>query len=194
MTFQLTSPTAASGVFSECEEHHDCKDTYCTGRRYRYLLKIPTSATNERKCVWVLANPSTATPDKLDPTVRRCVQWSREWGFGWCWVVNVRAWRATHPKTIPPDPRAIGPQNDGYIYNACVMSDLIVCGWGQLGGGRGLEVLDLIRSTKRVPHALKFAKNGAPYHPLYLPGNSKPIAMPASASEIFEAMGGGLEL
>lgn len=179
----------ASGIFSECEEHQDCTAPYCTGRRYRYQLHIPTGVDNNRKCLWVLANPSTATPDKLDPTIRRCVNWSRDWGFGWCWVCNVRAWRETHPGKVPEDPRAIGPTNDTHIYNACLMSDLIVCGWGQLGGARGIEVLELIRSTKRVPHGLKFAKDGAPYHPLYLPNDSKPIAMSESADRIFSALG-----
>ena len=178
MNLGLFNSREPSGVFSECEEHSSCADPYCTGRKYRYVLRYPTGIDNDRKCLWVLANPSTATPEKLDPTIRRCVNWSKLWGFGWCHTVNVRAWRETHPGKVPEDPRAIGPQNDGYIFNSCLMSDLIVCGWGQLGGERGAEVLELIRSTKRVPHALRLANNGAPYHPLYLPNDSKPVAIP----------------
>ena len=182
MTFALTSPRVASGVFSECEEHSPCENPYCTGRRYRYVLQIPTGLDNEFRVLWILANPSTATPDKLDPTIRRCVDWAKRWNFGWCDIVNVRAWRATHPESVPPDPRAIGvgPQNDGYILSRAHKSDLIVCGWGKLGGERGAKVLEMLWQVKKTPHALKLNADGSPVHPLYQPGNARPIPMEES--------------
>jgi hypothetical protein len=145
-------------------------------RRYRYLLRWPTGVDDDRICLWVLANPSTATAERVDPTIRRCINWARNWGYGWMWAVNARAWRETHPRELPNDPKAIGPLNDEWILAAAESSDLIVCGWGKLGGKRGRRVAhDLRRSGVRL-HALRVNRDGSPVHPLYLPGNSVPVA------------------
>jgi hypothetical protein len=152
------------GIFSECD-------------RYRYLLAVPTGETNERIAAFVLANPSTATPDKLDPTLTRCREYARRWGFGWLWVVNVRAWRETDPEKVPADPQAIGPENSTSIVRACLSSELVVCGWGNLAGTLGPQTLQLIRISETVPHALKLNKDGSPAHPLYLRSDAVPFAM-----------------
>jgi hypothetical protein len=174
----LFSSAEPWGSFSDCEEHGlDCEEPYCDGRKFRYVLRYPTGLDNQRNALAVLANPSSATPDKLDPTITRWVNWCRDWGFGWAVVVNCRAWRATHPKSVPPDPRAIGDENDLFIREYAETCELVVCGWGKLGGVRGPVVLDLIRSAGKVPHALRQNKDGSPCHPLYLPASCKPFPL-----------------
>lgn len=145
--------------------------------RYRYLLAYPTALSDERVCLWVLANPSTATAEETDPTVARCIAYSRRWGYGWAWVVNVRAWRETDPRKVPDDPLAVGPNNDFWIKWAALRAHLIVCGWGKLGGERGGDVLRLLREAYVRPHALKLNKDGSPQHPLYLRADLHPIPM-----------------
>jgi hypothetical protein len=144
-----------SAEFSECEEHEQCGDPFCRGRRFRYLLRYPTCCVNDRVCLFILANPSTATPEAMDPTVTRAVGYAGGWGYGWCWVANVRAWRETNPKLVPPDPRAIGPDNE-----------------------RGEYVLELVRSIGKAQNALKLNRDRSPAHPLYLRGDLKPFEMP----------------
>jgi len=168
---------AAWGVFSDCTDGTDCKDPYCQGRPYRYLLAVPTGVDNERIALGVFANPSTATPAELDPTLTRWRNYCRDWGFGWSWTVNVRAWRETNPELVPPDPLAIGPANDRHIVQAALGAELVVCGWGLLGGERGPVALDLIRRAGKVPHALKLTKDGSPEHPRYLRADLKPFPM-----------------
>jgi len=148
---------------------------------YRYTLRIPLPPHARRRiCLFVLANPSTArviggvfTPD---PTVTRCIGYALVLGCGEVIVENVRAWRETDPDKVPPDPLAIGPENDARIRESAFEADIVVCGWGKLGGARGLEVLRALREVCD-PCALKLNGDGSPAHPLYLPDDARPFAM-----------------
>jgi hypothetical protein len=101
---QLFNLRRTLAVFSDCEEHTECTVDACRGRRYRYQLWWPTGLDNDRMCLGIFANPSTATADKSDPTLTRWRNFCRDWGFGWSVTANVRAWRETDPKLLPPPP------------------------------------------------------------------------------------------
>lgn len=149
--------------------------------RYRYFLTWPTMRRrSDARVLFALANPSTATAEQTDPTVARCIDYAERWGFGWCDVVNARAWRGTDPTTLPADPEAVGQFNDAHIWTAALAAELVVCGWGKLGGSQGPSVLRLIRDAGKVPHALRLNKDGSPQHPLYLPGDLQPFPMPVA--------------
>jgi len=169
----LFSGRHPSALFSDCPEHQQCAAA-CKSRLYRYLLRVPTGVDNDRVCLFVLANPSTATPEKLDPTVTRCVGYARAWGFGWCVVVNIRAWRATDPSEVPADNRAVGTINDYVVENEALRADLIVCGWGKLGGDAANDVARRILGSRPL-YALRTNEDGTPSHPLYLPALLKPV-------------------
>lgn len=173
-------------VFSPCAIRHVTCVESCEFRRYRYVLAWPTGVANDQHAVFCLANPSSATADKTDPTVARCIEFARLWGHGWCYVVNARAWRATDPKDVPADPLAIGPDNDAHIYRVCARAEIVVCGWGKLAGARADAMLDLIRSAGKVPHALQLNGDGSPSHPLTrgkrrIPADAVPFAMVGGA-------------
>lgn len=187
----------ARAVFSHCEVHGDSDvqasiggvpvatsacPAACSGRRYRYQLWWPTGAENDSVALGVFANPSTATADDLDPTLTRWRNYCRAWGYGWSVTANVRAWRETNPKLVPDDPQAIGPENDRHLNDLVCGADVVVCGWGKLGGARGPVVLDLIRKAGKVPHALKLNGDGSPAHPLYLASKLKPFPMEDTCS------------
>lgn len=163
----LFSPPARNEcVFSPC-------------RKYRYLLRRVVSPSEPRTtCLWVLANPSVADEYDLDPTLRRCADYTKRWGFHTMAVVNVRAWVETKSKEVPPDPLAIGPQNNDAIIAAAGLASLVVCGWGKLGGERGKRVLALLRDIEVVPHALQLNEDWSPQHPLYLKKSLQPFVMP----------------
>lgn len=148
---------------------------------YRYFLNWPTGMMNERMGLGIFANPSTATETQTDPTVRRWIDYCRRWGLGWAGVCNVRAWRETDPKKVPGDPTAIGPENDKHILEAARAAKIVVCGWGKLGGTRGLHVLRLLQQNGIKRYALKFNADGSPAHPLYLRRDLKPTLMPKIA-------------
>lgn len=58
---------------------------------YRYELRIPLGR-GEGICLWILANPSTAIVSggvfQSDPTVTRCINFAKAWGYGTCIVAN----------------------------------------------------------------------------------------------------------
>lgn len=166
-------------LFSGCTTHwSSCEEQACVGRPYRYVLSWPTGVDNNRVCMFALANPSTASAEQTDATVARCIAYAKRWGFGWCEVVNARAWRATDPKAVPADPEAVGPRNDDIVLSSAESAELVVCGWGKLAGERGPVMLDLIRNAGKVPHALKLNADLSPAHPLYLRADLEPFPMP----------------
>ena len=63
--------------------------------RYRYSLwrKWGPGAT----CMFVGLNPSTADETADDPTIRRCMAFARDWGYGALCMANLFAYRATDP-------------------------------------------------------------------------------------------------
>lgn len=56
--------------------------TWSPCKNYRYTLRRVWRSVDEPRVVtWVLLNPSTADEFASDPTIRRCMGFSQEWGF-----------------------------------------------------------------------------------------------------------------
>lgn len=164
-----------SAIFSSCTLHGlGCPAPSCSGRLYRYLLRWPTGLDNDRIALGLFANPSTADATKLDPTLTRWRNYCRDWGYGWAYTVNVRAWRATDPKDVPTDPIAVGPDNLRYIREAAAAADLIVAGYGKLGGDLGTQMAQVAAMASRKPVCCLQNIDHSPAHPLYLPKNLAP--------------------
>lgn len=173
------APWAGVPLFGPKLPPPECVLSPC--KRYRYMLRIPLSIT-PRAVLFILANPSTAVVEdgvfKSDPTITRCINFAKSWGYGALLVANVRAWRETKSKDVPEDPLAIGPDNDEWIERLTVASDQVICGWGKLGGERGPVVLKLVRKMGKKPYALRLNGDGSPEHPLYIPARAEPFMMP----------------
>ena len=142
---------------------------------YRYLLWRKWEE-NLPSILFVLCNPSTADADKLDPTLRRCVAYAQEWGFGQMVIANIFAYRATDPEVMRRKVDPVGPKNNEYIIEAAQRASLVVAGWGNHGAfrRRGEEVLSILSPLVDL-HALRTTRAGHPSHPLYLPRTLRPF-------------------
>ena len=60
-------------------------------------------------------NPSTADAQTDDPTLRRIMRFTHEWGFSAVTVVNLFAWRSRFPKELRAATDPVGPRNDYWI-------------------------------------------------------------------------------
>ena len=68
-------------------------------RRYRYLLERRVGDSPKR-VLFIMLNPSKADEKYNDPTIRRCIGFAREWGFGLLHVVNLLALMSTDPRAL----------------------------------------------------------------------------------------------
>jgi hypothetical protein len=155
-------------------------------RIYRYMLwrewdvKLPT-------CTFIGLNPSTADETIDDPTIRRCIGFAREWGYGRMQMLNLFAYRATDPLVMRLADDPIGPDNDRWLVEATRVSGLTVAAWGMHGvyRGRQQQVAELLRANRAgrvgAVQCLGTTKSGCPRHPLYLRASTQPVAwLPAS--------------
>lgn len=153
----------AAALFSPC-------------KRYRYILEHRWGSLY-KTVAFVGLNPSTATHEQSDPTVTRCINYAKAWGFGGMLMLNLFAYRATDPKDMKRHHAPIGgPDTNDTLERCSRMCELTVAAWGTHGTymGRDREVLPLLTD----PHALRLTKKGLPWHPLYLPRGLDPFPYP----------------
>jgi hypothetical protein len=117
--------------------------------------------------VFLMLNPSTADANHDDPTIRRCIGFAKDRGFGGIDVVNLFAWRATRPSELLAVDDPVGPMNDMHI-RAASEGRTIVAAWGAGGSHRDrvAHVWQLIPFEHVV--CLGITKHGHPRHPLYV--------------------------
>lgn len=117
---------------------------------------------------WIMLNPSTADARKDDATVRRCLWFSRAWGYGSMQVTNLFAFRATDPGDLREEPDPVGPRNDAILLATARIAKTIVLGWGIHGEfrDRGAEVCQLLKDFP--VKCMGVTRGGQPLHPLYL--------------------------
>lgn len=124
-------------------------------------------------------NPSTADEVNDDPTIKRCIDFAKRWGFGALCMSNVFAWRDTNPMMMKLQPDPVGPENDRWLRECAAGAGMVLAAWGRHGAhrGRAAEVLDLITPIRPVMH-LRVNDDGSPEHPLYIPASTVPTAYP----------------
>jgi hypothetical protein len=139
---------------------------YSPDERHRYWLTREWNASLP-VVNFVGLNPSSATAEVNDPTVRRCIGFAQQWGFGGLIMTNLFAWRATDPAHMRASADPVGPDNDTYLHRAAREAQLVVLCWGE--GGRHLGRTQKVRLVFDVPvTCLGVTKSGQPRHPLYL--------------------------
>ena len=151
----------SGAVFSDC-------------RKYRYAL---WRMWNEHMPIAMIIglNPSTADQTRNDPTITRCINFSRSWGYGGVCVTNLFGFRATAPTELKAHHDPIGKENDAWVHEMAKGVAITVAAWGNHGKflNRSLEFLPTLDQL----HCIKMNKSGEPAHPLYLKAELKPVPM-----------------
>lgn len=160
-------------VYKKTAELSDCGT-------YRYELQRHWG--NGPTAKWIMLNPSTADADIDDPTIRKCIAFSKQWGCGRLIVVNLFAFRATSPKELKTAQDPVGLANARYICNAAAIDGPLILAWGANGGllDRDMEVKALLNEVlaympvgrhagREGVYCLGLTKHGHPKHPLYIP-------------------------
>lgn len=124
-------------------------------------------------CMFIGLNPSTADEVQDDATVRKCIQFSKLWGFGALCMTNIFAFRARDPKVMKAHPEPIGPDNDRWLQECARNAGRVIAAWGTHGDfmDRGAAVKKLIPNIE----ALRLTKHGHPEHPCYITYEIEPV-------------------
>lgn len=139
-------------------------------RQYRYVLRR-VWAPDKPAILFIGLNPSTADHRIDDPTIRRCIRFARDWGFGQLLVGNLFAYRTPWPRVMHLATKPVGPRNDSWLVRLSEEAAVTVAAWGNGGRyqDRDTHVLPLLRSLR----CLGTTKQGLPLHPLYLRATTK---------------------
>lgn len=144
-------------------------------RLYRYRLWRQVEPKFSRRLVVCGLNPSTADETQDDPTIRRCIDFARQWGFSDFTMMNAFAFRSTDPTgLLITDP--VGPDNDRHLAEVAALADRFIFAWGKhdklkaILPARGRRVAAIVRQhTAGEVGTFGFNGDGSPKHPLYLP-------------------------
>src|SRR5206468_3458260 len=121
----------------------DSSAHFSSCRTWRYSLTRDVAARDaDGTCTFVGLNPSTADETQDDPTIRRCMDFARRWGYARLAMVNLYAFRSTDPRVLRDAADPVDPENDDVLSVVFAGSDLIVAAWGvHAGHDRVSEVM-----------------------------------------------------
>jgi hypothetical protein len=173
-TKNLLDGTEASAYFSECGTYR-----YCLHRFWKSYLN--------KRLVFVLLNPSTATEEVDDPTIIRCRNRALKGNYYGVTVINLFAFRATDPNEMKKANEPTGGYQNIEILKdnlSCAQKGTadIICGWGCHGSfkNQDKEFISWFKHYGIQPMALRVTKDGHPAHPLYIPYTAQPVLMEAA--------------
>jgi hypothetical protein len=150
---------------------------------YRYSLWRIWEPT-QPLVMFIGLNPSTADATTDDHTIRRCLRFSSDWGYGGLVMTNLFAFRATNPTVMLAAPSPIGAKNDRVIMRWAQRASLIVAIWGTKGHYQ--ERHQAIASQFPHLYCLGVTKDGCPRHPARLRSDTELVMYSGSDRRILK--------
>lgn len=143
--------------------------------RFRYTLTRELGG--DRPLVACGLNPSVATAEKNDPTIRKEIGFARRWGCGRLVKVNAYALVATDPRVMKRERAAgvdvVGPENDDAIVQAATLArecrGLFLVAWGRNIEPHRQSAISFVIGSIVPLMCLGKNGDGSPAHPLYIP-------------------------
>lgn len=154
-----------------CVDYYGAEFSDC--RTWRYTLWRRWRVDGKAKLLMVIGlNPSTADEKDDDPTIRRCINFAKGFGYGGLLMMNAFAFRATQPKDMQAAADPVGPGNDAALSLWRPEVGMVIAAWGvHCPDDRADTVCRLV---DRPVHCLGLTKDGKPKHPLYLRSDTRP--------------------
>lgn len=171
---------------------------FSTDGCFRFWLSRDWSAPSQqpaKTCLFIMLNPSTATHEIDDPTIRKCVGFAKRWGYTAIEVMNLFPYRATDPKLLLTNvaehtnwPNSVTAElwrrslalNDELIRVMVANVDTVICAWGAnarhpLVQARVRNVVDILIESGYGGWAINVLKGNVPAHPLMQKYADQPV-------------------
>lgn len=144
---------------------------FSADRKYRYALWRIWDKSKPL-VMFIGLNPSTANEEKPDPTITRVINFASDWGYGGLYMMNLFGIVSSNPDILISNLDPLG-DNDHWLEKIAIECEMVVFCWGVFKQAR-VRVEEV---KKRFPGAycLKKTKEGHPWHPLYVAGETTPI-------------------
>lgn len=134
---------------------------------FRYWL-LRQIAPGEKTAIIIGVNPSTADGETDDPTIRRSVDFARQWGCSRLAMINLHAFRSPDPKALLSAVDPVGPENGAVVRAFVEGADIVVAAWGQSRLHPIARQIGGWILSRPTTQCLGQNKDGSPKHPLYL--------------------------
>ena len=145
-----------SAVFSKCGN-------------YRYSL-FRSWDESKGLVLFIMHNPSTADKIRDDKTIKRCINFAIDWGYGGLQVGNLFAYRTKCPKELFKVRNAEGKYNRKYLNLMIKSSKLVICVWGNNQGSPP----KFLQNKSDLYYLKLLSDFKTSCHPLYLDRRIKP--------------------
>lgn len=141
-------------------------------RKYRYALWRIWGSSDKGMVMFIGLNPSTADESLNDATIRRCIGFAKDWGYGGMYMCNLFSYVSTDPKALITSGEPI-EINNFWLEKIAENSAKVVFAWGafKMHKDRMLQVAEMFPDA----YCIGKSKEGFPKHPLYLAKNSELI-------------------
>jgi len=147
----------------------------CRTWRYRW---VRVWDPEKPRLSWVIRNGSDADERHSDPTIHRCINFARAWGYGGVDIAHLYGLVSQKPDIFTKfhsDP--VGPDNDIHLTSVCSQSDLTVLAWGpDVDPDRGHAAFQTIWQCANYRRGslavLDWTYDAQPLHPLQAPADA----------------------
>lgn len=170
VSFEQKSDVVNKTLISDCGK-------YCY--EFSRHLEITPPLPKEHAVMFVMNNPLMTD---ANPTVWRCIEFARAWGFNRIMIGHLFAFRADETRKLRQAYHEgfniIGPENGYHLRQMAKDANMIVCAWGpnaELSGftERTLRVCEMLRYFGDL-YLISRTRHGGPAHPLYLHSRLRP--------------------
>ncbi len=144
------------------------KAKFSIDNKHRYELSRHWDLSKS-DILFIMLNPSIASENIDDPTIKRLINFTKEFNYGGFFVANLFTYITPYSKTLDTS-SGLTKLNLKTIKNFVNKAEEVVYAWGN-----SIKEPEELKNLVENPKCFGRNLNGTPKHPLYLPSNSKLI-------------------